>query len=81
MLWHFKPENILIDLQGHLSLTDFGLSKLGMNDDQMTFSFCGSPEYMPPEIVSRQGYSYSADFYTLGCLLYELLLGLPPHYS
>ncbi|CAD8170535.1 unnamed protein product [Paramecium octaurelia] len=76
-----KPENILIDLRGHIQLTDFGLSKLDLSEEQLTNSFCGSPEYMPPEIVNRQGYSYPADFYTLGCLLYELLLGLPPHYS
>ncbi|CAK66537.1 unnamed protein product (macronuclear) [Paramecium tetraurelia] len=76
-----KPENILIDLKGHIKLTDFGLSKLDLKDDQLANSFCGSPEYMPPEVVNRQGYSYPADFYTLGCLLYELLLGIPPHYS
>ncbi|KAM3138675.1 hypothetical protein pb186bvf_009239 [Paramecium bursaria] len=76
-----KPENILIDLRGHIQLTDFGLSKLDLENDQTTNSFCGSPEYMPPEIVNRIGYSYPADFYTLGCLLYELLCGLPPHYS
>ncbi|CAD8156679.1 unnamed protein product [Paramecium octaurelia] len=76
-----KPENILIDIRGHIQLTDFGLSKLDLMNEDVTHSFCGSPEYMPPEIVSRQGYSYPADFYTLGCLLHELLLGLPPHYS
>jgi serum/glucocorticoid-regulated kinase 2 len=46
-----KPENILIDLDGHLNLTDFGLSRVGLEDEQLTYSFCGSPEYMPPEIV------------------------------
>jgi serum/glucocorticoid-regulated kinase 2 len=76
-----KPENILLNLNGDMHLSDFGLSRIGMSGGDMTNSFCGSPEYMPPEVVNRDGYSYPSDFYTLGCLLYELLIGLPPHYS
>lgn len=46
-----KPENIVLDINGHVRLTDFGLSKIGMEEQDITDSFCGSPEYMPPEIL------------------------------
>lgn len=62
-------------------LTDFGLSKIGMEEAELTDSFCGSPEYMAPEVLSRQGYNYSVDFYTLGAFLFELITGLPPFYA
>lgn len=66
-----KPENILLDREGHVHLADFGLVKPGLkNDGSRAYSFCGSPEYMPPEIVARKGHSLSADFYSLGALLY-----------
>ena len=76
-----KPENILIDVNGHLRLTDFGLCKIGMEGGDLTDSFCGSPEYMAPEVVNRTGHNYGVDFYTLGALLHELVCGLPPFYS
>jgi serum/glucocorticoid-regulated kinase 2 len=52
-----------------------------MNQRSVTYSFCGSTEYMPPEMILREGHSYGVDFYTLGALLYELVTGLPPFYS
>ncbi|EGR31007.1 protein kinase domain protein [Ichthyophthirius multifiliis] len=76
-----KPENIVLDVDGYVHLTDFGLSKIGMNSEEMTDSFCGSPEYMAPEVLARKGYNYSVDFYTLGAFLHELVTGLPPFYS
>ena len=77
-----KPENILVDELGHLRLTDFGLCRDGFKRKRdRAMSFVGSPEYMSPEILLGQGYDYSVDYYTLGVLLYEMLVGLPPHYS
>lgn len=77
-----KPENILLDRQGHVHLADFGLAKPGLKDDSArAYSFCGSPEYMPPEVVSRKGHTLTADFYSMGALLYELVTGLPPFYN
>jgi serine/threonine protein kinase len=76
-----KPENILIDHEGHVKLTDFGLSKMNFTKDDISQSFCGSPEYMSPEMLSYQGHSQSLDYYCLGVLLFELLTGLPPHFN
>ncbi|CAD8106027.1 unnamed protein product [Paramecium primaurelia] len=76
-----KPENILIDQDGNIKLADFGLARPNMKDDLLAFSFCGSPEYMAPEMLLKSGHNYQIDHYCLGALLYELLTGLPPYYS
>lgn len=76
-----KPENILLDAEGHVVLTDFGLSKTNFDKSTMSYSFCGSPEYMSPEMLDELGHGFSMDIYALGALLYEFLTGLPPHYS
>lgn len=76
-----KPENLILDINGYIRLTDFGLCKKGLESQELTHSFCGSPEYMAPEIINHSGHSYTVDFYTLGALLYEFTTGLPPFYS
>jgi protein-serine/threonine kinase len=76
-----KPENILLDADGHVKLTDFGLSKEGIQDNFSAKSMCGTPEYLAPEILNKQGHGKAVDWYSLGALMYEMLTGLPPFYT
>ena len=77
-----KPENVLLDHVGNVRLTDFGLSKEGVSDHSTgASSFCGTPEYIAPEVLLRQGHGRAVDWWSLGALLYEMISGLPPFYS
>eukprot|EP00064_Thunnus_orientalis_P015259 superscaffoldBa00002794_g15309 len=73
-----KPENILLDEEGHIKLTDFGLCKEAIDHEQKAYSFCGTVEYMAPEVVNRQGHTHSADWWSFGVLMFEMLTGALP---
>lgn len=73
-----KPENILLDSEGHLKLTDFGFSKKITNK---TYTLCGTPEYLAPELLSYRGHDMTCDWWSLGILIFEFLSGSPPFYD
>lgn len=77
-----KPENILLTAEGHICMTDFGISKEGLlAEDARTATFCGTPEYLAPEVLEGKGYTKAVDWWSFGTLMYEMLTGLPPFYS
>ena len=77
-----KPENVLLDSKGNIRLTDFGLSKENVRGHSSgASSFCGTPEYIAPEVLKRQGHGRAVDWWSLGALLFEMISGLPPFYS
>ncbi|NWY89563.1 AKT2 kinase, partial [Loxia curvirostra] len=76
-----KPENILLDEQGHIRLTDFGLSKDGIKDNFSATSLCGTPEYLAPEIISQTGHGKAVDWWSLGIMIFEMLTGSLPFNS
>mmetsp|Transcript_32991 Transcript_32991/g.65628 ORF Transcript_32991/g.65628 Transcript_32991/m.65628 type:complete len:325 (-) Transcript_32991:729-1703(-) len=73
-----KPENLLLDRAGHCKVTDFGFAK---KVEYRTWTLCGTPEYLAPEIILSKGHGKAVDWWALGILMYEMLAGYPPFYD
>jgi len=73
-----KLDNILLDSEGHIKIADFGMCKEGIINDRKTSTFCGTPDYIAPEIILYQKYGKSVDWWAYGVLLFEMLAGQPP---
>ncbi|KAL4788692.1 kinase-like domain-containing protein [Aspergillus varians] len=74
-----KPENILLDADGHIKLVDFGFAK--QTGDRETYTLCGTPEYLAPEVIHNSGHGLAVDWWALGILIYEFLVGQPPFWD
>ncbi|TRY77505.1 hypothetical protein DNTS_035095 [Danionella cerebrum] len=73
-----KPENILLDNEGHIRLTDFGFAK---KLSERTWTLCGTPEYLAPEVIQSKGHGRAVDWWALGVLIFEMLAGYPPFFD
>lgn len=73
-----KPENVLVDEKGHIKLADFGLSKKDLSGTMLTYSVCGTPEYVAPEILTKKGHNKNIDWWSLGIILFEMYKGSTP---
>ena len=74
-----KPENLVIDEKGYLRLTDFGIAR--SQKEKQNLDASGTPGYMAPEVICKQIHSYSVDFYAVGIICYELMIGRRPYYG
>jgi len=73
-----KLDNIMLDAEGHVKIADFGMCKEGIRDETTTSTFCGTPDYIAPEILQEHDYGASVDWWALGVLMYEMMAGQPP---
>lgn len=73
--------NVCLDKEGHIKLIGFGQCKMGITDNVSAKTMCGEPEYLAPEILDKKGHGRAVDWYSLGCLTYEMITGLPPFYT
>lgn len=75
-----KLENILVDEKGYLKIIDYGLAKI-LGGNELATSYCGTPEYLAPEMVDGQGHDKTVDWWALGVLMYEMLTGMTPFFN
>ena len=74
-----KPENLLLDAEGHVKITDFGFAK--RVDGARTYTLCGTPDYLAPEMIKNEGHGVAVDWWALGVLIFEMLVGYPPFFD
>ena len=73
-----KLDNVMLDIEGHVKMADFGLCKDGITDGRTAKTFCGTPDYIAPEVIHYKSYGHSVDWWAYGILLYEMMVGQPP---